>query len=396
MANVCIDEINRRRRDSERFDNVSSQPSVRTHAPSVEEELGLEFDDTELNLALDELPATHREALKLRFVDELEYNEVASVVGASEQNVRARVSRARASVRSALKGVAVLPLFLVGLLKRGEKAAAAATSSTSAMVGGSGLAKAGLAAQATPSMTAALPTLAEAASTAAHVAPAAVPAIAKAAVGIGLAAAVLTPNADGALHHVIESVATDAGDSLLLVNDDVKVGEIGQLKLSEAGTISETQNGPSLEAVESGGSLSTAPDTQMSPVVFTSSELSIERSGAGRLRLEGSATFSWFEGQIVGTLGAASQIRMSTELQDSEGRERLDGLLVLEAEELAEPIEIRIAGFANTTDQNVSFKGAYRLNSSLETQIGNEGQIEGELQFPSQQIKGSLELNLNR
>lgn len=396
MANVCVDEINRRRRDSERFDKVSSQPSARTHAPGVEEELGLEFDDTELHLALNELPATHREALELRFIDELEYHEVASAVGASEQNVRARVSRARASVRSALKGVAALPLFLLGLLRRGEKAAAAATSSTGAMVGGSGLAKAGLASQAAPAVSATLPTMTEVASTAAHVAPAAVPAIAKAAVGIGLAAAVLTPNADGALHHVIESVATDAGDSMILVPDAIEASENAPSQPLVVDMASETPDASSGEPGQSDEASPTAADVQISPIALVSSEVLVEKSGAGRLRLQGSAMFDWFDGRIVGTLGLASQIRMSTELQDSEGRQRLDGLLVLEAQELLEPIEIRIAGFADATGQNVRFKGAYRLSSSLETQLGTEGQIEGELRFPDQQIRGSLELALNR
>ena len=395
MANVCVDEINRRRRDSERFDNVSSQPSVRTHSPGVEEELGLEFDDTELNLALDELPATHREALELRFVDELEYNEVASVVGASEQNVRARVSRARASVRSALKGVAVLPLFLVGLLKRGEKAAAAATSSTSAMVGGSGLTKVGLAAQATPSVSAALPTLAEAASTAAHVAPAAVPAIAKAAVGIGLAAAVLTPNADGALHHVVQSVATDAGNEMLLssreeVSDQITVGQ-----LATPEDLSNTSVNSSFVSVGAGeASLANTANTEVPTILLSSDQLSVEQAGAGRMRLQGAAPVQWAAGEISGTIGAASQIRISDELNDSEGRQRFDGLLVINPVGLDKPLELRIAGFVASDAQVSELSGVYRLSSPIETLVQTEGQIEGKIELPSEESTGSLELIL--
>ena len=396
MANVCVDEMNRRRRDGERVEKAAAEPSARLEAPGVEEELGLEFDDTALTSALNDLPPTHREALTLRFIEEMEYNEVASVVGASEQNVRARVSRARASVRSALKGVAAIPMLLFGLLRRGEKAAAAATSTTSAVVTGSGVTKAGLLAQVAPSTTAAMPAISEAAATVAHAAPTAVPAIAKAAVGIGLAAAVLTPNADGALHHVIESVATGTGDSLLLTNEDIEIEDIAESQLSGTETASGTQNASTGDGEQPSESLLTGADTQMLPVGVTSSELLIEKGGAGRIRLQGPAAFTWFDGRIVGTLGAASQIRLSTELQDSEGRERLDGLLVLEAEGLAEPIEIRIAGFADTTDQAVRFTGAYRLSSSLETQAGTEGQIEGEVQFPNQPNKGSLELTLER
>ena len=86
MGNVCIDEINRRRRDGERFEKAAAQPSARTSAPGVEEELGLDIDDTNLTAALDDLPESYREALELRFIDELEYKEVASTVGVSEEN----------------------------------------------------------------------------------------------------------------------------------------------------------------------------------------------------------------------------------------------------------------------------------------------------------------------
>lgn len=43
--------------------------------------------------ALDRLPADQREAIQLRIVDELDYEEVAAQVDASEQVARARVSR---------------------------------------------------------------------------------------------------------------------------------------------------------------------------------------------------------------------------------------------------------------------------------------------------------------
>ena len=128
MHNVCIDEANRRRRDGEKTDVYASEPIGRRESPSAEDELGLHVDDSALRAALDGLPQAHREALELKFVQDYDYSEVAAISGVSEQNARARVSRARMAMRSALKGVAVLPAILFGLLKRGEKAAAAATS----------------------------------------------------------------------------------------------------------------------------------------------------------------------------------------------------------------------------------------------------------------------------
>ena len=129
MANVCVDEITRRRRDGEKIGRVAAQPATEFDVPGVEEELGLSFDETDVNRALSELPDSYSEALTLRFVDELEYDKVAEIAGVSEQNARARVSRARVIMKAALKGVAVLPTLLFGVLRRGEKVAAAASAS---------------------------------------------------------------------------------------------------------------------------------------------------------------------------------------------------------------------------------------------------------------------------
>ena len=163
MSNVCVDEANRRKRDGDKNNRLAAQPATRTNAPGVEEQLGLQLDDTRLLSALEDLPASHREALTLRFLDDLDYGQVAEVSGVSEQNARARVSRARSAMRAAMKGVAALPGFLFGLMKRGEKAAAAATAGSTATA-------ATATASSVSSATAALPTLTEATVAAAHVA----------------------------------------------------------------------------------------------------------------------------------------------------------------------------------------------------------------------------------
>ena len=128
MHNVCIDEANRRRRDGEKVDLYVAQGSWSAETQGVEEELGFEFDDSSLRAALESLSEPYRQALELKFLREYDYSELAEASGVSEQNARARVSRAKAVMRSALKGVASLPLLLVGILKRGEKAAAAAAT----------------------------------------------------------------------------------------------------------------------------------------------------------------------------------------------------------------------------------------------------------------------------
>lgn len=57
-----------------------------------------------LSAALDSLPPSHREALELRVVDELPYQQVASSLGCSEGAARIRVTRAIGALSRALKG----------------------------------------------------------------------------------------------------------------------------------------------------------------------------------------------------------------------------------------------------------------------------------------------------
>jgi RNA polymerase sigma-70 factor, ECF subfamily len=58
--------------------------------------------DDELVSALDELPDEWREALWLREVEELSYEEIAAVVGCPLGTVRSRLARARAAMASRL------------------------------------------------------------------------------------------------------------------------------------------------------------------------------------------------------------------------------------------------------------------------------------------------------
>ncbi|MEC9058973.1 MAG: RNA polymerase sigma factor, partial [Actinomycetota bacterium] len=215
MSNVCIDEANRRRRDVERVERISATPSAQMSAPSAEEELDLQVDLSFVETAIGDLPKTHRDAFVYRVIDELGYDELALATGVSEANARARVSRARSMLRASLKGVAVLPVFLFGLLKRGEKAAVAASSTSESILatttGVTGTAALSTAAtQVAASGVATTPLLAGAAVTAA---PVAMPVVAKAAVSLGLAAAVLTPTSDSAVHQVAENFVSSVGIS---------------------------------------------------------------------------------------------------------------------------------------------------------------------------------------
>ncbi len=125
LANVCIDEANRRRRENAKLERFSGEASVTARDFSTEQQLGLDADHQSLETALASLPIEYRQALTMRFVDDLSYHDLATSVGVTEQNARARVSRARHAVIVAMRGAAVFPLTTYFWLRRGRRASAA-------------------------------------------------------------------------------------------------------------------------------------------------------------------------------------------------------------------------------------------------------------------------------
>jgi len=125
LANVCVDDAHRRRRDDDKTERLSWDTTTSLVAPSIEQQLGLHIDDTGLDQALADLPDTHRQALTMRFVDDLDYDEIAINTGVSEPNARARVSRARNAMRRAIQGAAAFPFACYVLLRRPGKGALA-------------------------------------------------------------------------------------------------------------------------------------------------------------------------------------------------------------------------------------------------------------------------------
>ncbi|WP_419916786.1 RNA polymerase sigma factor [Candidatus Poriferisodalis sp.] len=204
LSNVCSDEGNRKRREGEKTERFASNDRALNPPSSIEDELGLDIDDSELADAVDNLSEQYREALMLRFVEELSYEEVAAKAGVSEENARARVSRARNAVRAALKLAAAAPVALIGLLRRGERAAAAVTSQSSPGSGRAALHSA------MPMLAETAPMATRAAAATANAATVGVPVVAKAAVGFGLATAVIAPTVDSPVHKAADRVLPDS------------------------------------------------------------------------------------------------------------------------------------------------------------------------------------------
>lgn len=124
LTNVCHDEGNRRRRDGVLLERAVSL--VDTSAPSADEVVEvLPLPGDRMQEALEALPGGYRDALVLRYGDDLSFREVADRLSITEENARARVHRGRTALKRALGSVVAAIGALFGLLRRGEKAASA-------------------------------------------------------------------------------------------------------------------------------------------------------------------------------------------------------------------------------------------------------------------------------
>ena len=412
MANVCIDEANRRRRDGDKTERLAAQPSSRSHIPGIEDQLGLQLDDGQLKAALDDLPATQREALTLRFVDELDYQQVAEVSGVSEQNARARVSRARTAMRTALKGVAALPVLLISVMRRGEKAAAAASAGSTATAAGATVSSAS-------SVSSMLPAITEASVAVTQVAPAAVPVVAKAAVGIGLAAAVFTPTSDSAVHLAAEAlvsapaVVQDETYSMSVLSDDtadqpeVLTSETSVEQLSDNSnpTIQlETVSPAASQPIVVPGPASSEEITvdQPAQIATTGTEGTLstfnfvaQSSAEGQYDLSGEARFVVGGVTFVGQIDPISRIRVEGS-QEAQGSQRLEALVVVSGEG-GEPLtEMRLAGFVDSdTVGGAAIKGLF-VSDNQDLNLLSRGTFVGTIKLGSLTEPGSLNIQFIR
>ena len=416
MSNVCIDEANRRNRDGDKTNRLASQPATRTNSPGIEEQLGLQLDDTRLRSALEDLPASHREALVLRFVDDLDYGQVAEASGVSEQNARARVSRARSAMRAAMKGVAALPALLLGLMKRGEKAAAAATAGSTATA-------ATATASSVSSASAVLPTLTEATVAAAHVAPSAIPIVAKAAVGLGLAAAVFTPTSDSAVHLAAEALVSPP----VIAESDAEIDSVSSSGSNDQGVVIASQS--SADAEGSDGETGTGAEatletmspseTQSAAIAGPSSseEIVVERPSAvlvtgvegsiaavdfeahmsaeGQYDLAGDARFAVGGMVFAGSIDAVSRIQIG-DTADSAGRKRFEALIATSDQFGMALAEIRLTGFVADDASTVArISGLFRADSEAMGLL-SRGTFSGTLGLGSQIESGSLDIQFEQ
>jgi RNA polymerase sigma-70 factor, ECF subfamily len=103
--NLCKNELRRRARQGAWVDStVEDQRLVQipNHDPSHVDALLLRERTRELLLALAKVPELQREAMLLRFDEELGYEDMAAVLGASESTLRSRVYHGLRALRALL------------------------------------------------------------------------------------------------------------------------------------------------------------------------------------------------------------------------------------------------------------------------------------------------------
>ena len=420
MSNVCVDEAHRRRRDGEKADKFAFQATHLFNAPSAEDELGLNIDDASLREAIEDLPGSHREALVLRFVDELDYEQVAKQAGVSEQNARARVSRARSAVRAAVKGVAVGPVLLFGLLKRGEKAAAAVTASSAVTTT--------VTTAASQSASATLPALTEATTVITHAGSVAVPLITKAAVGVGLVAAVLTPTSDSAMHQAVSNmglpefgqetdVSLTAIDASFIASQSALPAEPSELSIAISDDFSN--DGLSRSSLTSSSSLETLTPTidqsanaanvqtfddsnrqadVLLPVdrsgqksTLSVAVLTVAAAGAERYELSGPLSLVAEKGAYAGALQSGSVLRLAPGSKVDELR--IEAMLMVQLDD-GQTIQIQLAGLAENQGPNLDVSGIYGTSVAGDVALGITGWFSAELNLEGVTDARSLVLNL--
>jgi len=382
LANVCIDEANRRKRESTKGTRwATAEVSSNGIAPALEDQLGLDADHSDVIRALRELPNNYQEALELRYVAELEYDEMAEVLEISEENVRARVSRANKAIRVLLRPVAAIIAFFAAFSfrrsgKGGRVLAATAEGASSSAQSVSTVSTLATQASHTASMFA---PLVETAQAVAIQAPHAMPLISKAAIGIGMVVVATSPATapividqfrDTAPAPVaVQSAPTDAPADPVVASTAAPASASAPVSSTAApsadsGASSATTAAPGSAIVVIGDGF--AAPTTTPPAVATTTVVSIVRSGGQlsigvltatptgpRLDVAGSGSLQVGDKSYAGVLSGRTALSGSP---DSRGRQRLDASFVFTTSD--GPVEIRIAGFATAAPTAATADGS--------------------------------------
>ena len=109
-SNICIDFLRRKKRRqetslTESYDDSDegAELSVPDAQPGPEQQAMTNETKIELARAMEQLSPEHREILQLRVIEDLQYEQIADILGVRVGTVKSRLARARLSFRQILK-----------------------------------------------------------------------------------------------------------------------------------------------------------------------------------------------------------------------------------------------------------------------------------------------------
>lgn len=109
-SNICIDFLRRKKRRqetslTESYDDSDegAELSVPDAQPGPEQQAMTNETKIELARAMEQLSPEHREILQLRVIENLQYEQIADILGVRVGTVKSRLARARLSFRKILK-----------------------------------------------------------------------------------------------------------------------------------------------------------------------------------------------------------------------------------------------------------------------------------------------------
>ena len=109
-SNICIDFLRRKKRRqetslTESYDDSDegAELSVPDAQPGPEQQAMTNETKIELARAMEQLSPEHREILQLRGIEDLQYEQIADILGVRVGTVKSRLARARLALRKILK-----------------------------------------------------------------------------------------------------------------------------------------------------------------------------------------------------------------------------------------------------------------------------------------------------
>ena len=105
----CLDMLKMVRRENKHLERPETPVDAEAEGPSVEEQLHVGAIGKHLAPCLDRLNAEVREAILLRFMEQMSYEEMAKLTGQRAATLQMRVSRAMSGLKQCLEAAGVSP-----------------------------------------------------------------------------------------------------------------------------------------------------------------------------------------------------------------------------------------------------------------------------------------------